>query len=222
MIASDIVEFKKCHLIAVLPDDQREAAIELIHPTVAEFPPKSIIFRAEEFAPSFIFILAGNVTVERKEGGKRVLLNKLSSGDSFGAASMFGGEGVFPTRVQAKTNVRIAAVDESSLTELFHAYPAAAVAHIRFLSEKIRFLNRKIAALTGRDAESKVSNYILKTYGKETSQGRLNMAQTARFLDLGRASLYRIISQLDDAGIIRYQDGFIEIIKINELERLSK
>ncbi len=222
MLQQDEKVFFGCHLFTSLTEDEKSQAINLLRPSVAEFPTGSVIFHTDEFSPSLIYVLSGSLVVERKEGGKRVLLNKIAAGECFGIASMFGASEEFPTKVSAETTVRIAAVDEEGLTTLFHNFPTTAVNHVRYLSEKIRFLNKKIAALTGRDAESKVSNYILKVYGKQTSQSKLNMAETSRKLDMGRASLYRIIRRLHDAGIIHYHNGFIEILQIKELERLSK
>ncbi len=222
MIRDDETIFKKSHLFSDMADEEIQHAIALLHPTVAEFPAGCIIFRSNEFSPSLIYVLSGALLVERKESGKRVLFNTLAEGDCFGAASMFGLEGEFPTKVTSKSDVRIAAVNEEGLKALFRAYPSAAISHIRYLSDKIRFLNKKLVSLTGQCAESKVSNYILKTYGKQTSQNRLNMAEISRKLDMGRASLYRIITRLNDAGIIHYHNGYIEILQIKELERLSK
>ncbi len=222
MLKHDEMIFEKCHLFHAMSESDIRGAIALLRPTVAEFPAGCPVFREHDFSPSLIYVLSGSLLVERKDGGKRVLLNTLTVGDCFGAASMFGGGEDFPTKVTAKTDVRIAAVDEDGLTSLFLAYPATGVNHVKYLSEKIRFLNKKLADLTGQDAESKLCNYILKVYGKSTLQQKLNMAETSRKLDMGRASLYRIIARLHDAGIINYHDGIIEIIKINELERLSK
>ncbi len=222
MLNQDIRIFAQCHLFDQMTEEDAVSAISLTHPTVAEFPAGSVIFSGREFSPSLIFVLSGTLTVERKEGGKRVLLNTIDVGGCFGAASMFGAEEEFPTRVTAKSDVRIAAIHEEGLTSLFMQYPQAALNHVRFLSGKIRFLNKKIAALTGRDTESKVSNYILRTYGKQTLHTKLNMAETSRKLDMGRASLYRIITRLHDAGIIHYHNGYIEILQIKELERLSQ
>ncbi len=224
MIAQDEKIFSSCHLFFGMSPEMISEAIARIRPTVAEFPAGSIIFRANEFSPSLIYVLSGTLTVERKEEGKRVLLNTIEARDSFGAASMFGFHSVeeFPTKVKAKSDVRIAAVDEGALTALFKDFPIAAINHIRYLSEKIRFLNKKLSALTGRDAESKLANYLLKVYGKSPLQRKLNMAETSRKLDMGRASLYRIIARLNDAGIIHYHDGYIEILQIKELERLAK
>ncbi len=222
MLKQDEAIFIKCHLFQGFSQNEIRDALSLIHATIVEFPAGSIIFQADEFSHSLIVVLSGVLTVERKEGGKRVLLNHLEAGNTFGAASMFGAVSEFPTKVLAKSSVRICAIDEAGLVALFHAYPTAAINHIHYLSDKIRFLNRKISALTGRDAESKVSNYLLKTYGKSTLQQKLNMAETSRKLDMGRASLYRIIKRLHDAGIIYYHNGYIEILQIKELERLSK
>ncbi len=222
MLEADYREFVHCHLISDLPADDIEAAVSQLHPIVAEFPSGTNIFRSNDFSPSLIYIISGEVVVEKNECGKNVLLNHLHAGDCFGVAAMYGEVSDYPTRVYTRTAVRIAAIDESGLTALFQAYPAAAISHIRFLSDRIRFLNKKISALTGRDTESKVSNYILRTYGKQTLHKKLNMAETSRLLDMGRASLYRIIGQLNDKGIIKYQNGYIEILNKKELERLSK
>lgn len=212
---------RSLYLFEHLTPEETEDALDSLSACTHDYPTGSIIFSPEHFSPRLILVLSGKVSVVRGCEGKEVLLNTLSAGDLFGAAAMFGVCEHYPTTVRARGQVRVALIDEVALEALFARFPKTAISHIRFLSDRIRFLNDKIHSLTGRSVESKLSKFILEAYGKDALHG-LNMSRLASSLDIGRASLYRLLQKLSDEGIITFEGGTITVMNLKQLERLAK
>lgn len=211
-----------CYLFRSVPADEIREAIRSLRVTVADFPADADIFTPRTFSRALVIIIDGEAEVFRETGGKKVLMNVLGPGDVFGAASLFADRVTYPTRVRAKTEMRIASVSERDLKALFAQYPKTALNHIAFLTDRIRFLNDRILDLTGRSAESKVARYLSAEYGKGTFQTSLSMTKLAVSLDIGRASLYRVLQKMRDMGYIAIEDKEIRVLAPEELERISE
>lgn len=207
------------YLLAALTPEEREAAIAALHATVVVYPPDTIVSAPDSFTHALYFVVSGTLSVTREDGNAPVLLRMLGAGASFGAASLFGCGETYPTTVRSKTTVRILAITERALEMLFLREPRAALAHIRFLGERVRFLNERLNATTGRNVESKVSKYLLDTYGKDAFHSDLNMTQVARSLDIGRASLYRLLTRFSTDGAIEFAHGSVRILNQDYLKR---
>ena len=69
--------------------------------------------------------------------------------------------------------------------------------YIRFLTDRIRFLNRKITALTDGQSDDRLRRYLLE-HGSETGEVELpgSMKELAQMLHMGRSSLYRSLDVL--------------------------
>lgn len=219
MLDSDLNAMASCYLFSGMPPEDRKNAIAQLHISVVQYPPGTVIVSPDLFIPALYHVISGTLAVTQEKGSTPVLMRLLESGESFGAASLFGCSENYPTTIRAQTSVRVAAITEDALEHLFLHHPEAAIAHIRFLSEKVRFLNERLDATTGRSVESKVSKYLLDTYGKETCHSSLNMSQVARNLDIGRASLYRLLTQFSREGLIDFSHGKIRILSFDLLKR---
>lgn len=209
----------RSYLLAALTPEERETAIAALHATAAVYPAGTIVASPDSFTHALSFVISGTLTVTREEGSSSVLLRMLGAGASFGAASLFGCGETYPTTIRAKTAVRILAITEGALEALFLHEPRAALAHIRFLGERVRFLNERLNATTGRNVESKVSKYLLDTHGKDAFRSELNMTQIARSLDIGRASLYRLLTRFSTEGAIELSHGSVRILDFDYLKR---
>lgn len=219
MLKNDLSALTSCYLFNDMTSAERQRAISAMHITVAEYPADVVITSPEQFAPALYFVITGDLAVTQDHGDNPVLMRLIRAGETFGAAAMFGSCKNYPTTIRARSPVRIAAITEADLRDLFQQYPSTAIAHIRFLSDRIRFLNDRLDSTTGRSTESKLAKYLVETYGKQTCQSRMNMTQVARSLDMGRASLYRLITQFVDEGLIDFSHGTIQLLRPDILKR---
>ena len=76
--------------------------------------------------------------------------------------------------------------------------------YVKFLTQRIHFLNQKIRYLTAGSAERRLALYLLSEIPEENVPVTLPISAVslADLLDLGRASLYRAIDQLTEDGFL--------------------
>ena len=82
--------------------------------------------------------------------------------------------------------------------------------YVRFLTQRIEFLNQKIQYLTAGCAERRLSLYLISQIPEDEVATRLDISAVslADLLDLGRASLYRAMDRLSADGFLT-RDGHI-------------
>ncbi len=170
------------------------------------------IYCKADFRSAVGIILSGSVSVYKTVGKRRTLLNILKEGDIFGVASMFGEVESYVTAIVAKESTEVIFITHEICEELVRSEPDFAVAYISFLSDRIRYLNKKISSYTAPSAAAKLAGYLL-----QENRRRLNMTQLASALNIGRASLYRELDELEAAGIIKKDGQDIQIIDKNAL-----
>ena len=164
------------------------------------YPAGEVIYSPRRFRRAMGVVLEGRLAVLK---GKELLLKTLGPGQCFGAAAIFCPAEDYVTTVMAKTPSALVFLSGQWLTGLFAQHPASAVAYIAFLSQRIRFLNRKIDSFTAPSARETLYHHLLAA----EVDGRVEVAggysQLARGLNIGRASIYRALDALEEEGVIR-------------------
>ncbi len=147
----------------------------------------------------------------------RVVMNTLHVGDVFGAAALFGQTEQYASRVVATSPCRIAFIPQETVSAWMAEEPRIAENYVRFLSDRIRFLNRRIATLTAGQTDGKLWRFLL-TYKGEDGIVHLpgGMGELAKRLNMGRSSLYRSLDALIVAGRIQRDGKNIRILQEEE------
>lgn len=143
-------------------------------------------------------IITGSAAVNKG----RAVINTLVPGDIFGAVTLFSDEPSPATTVTARVECSAVFFEKDAIAELIESEPGAAIGFAAYLSARIRFLTRRIEALTAGDSASKLLSYLLE----REQDGEVDIqscAELARRLDVGRASLYRALDSLETSGDIR-------------------
>lgn len=143
-------------------------------------------------------IIMGSAAVNKG----RAVINTLVPGDIFGAVTLFSDEPSPATTVTARVECSAVFFEKDAIAELIESEPGAAIGFAAYLSARIRFLTRRIEALTAGDSASKLLSYLLE----REQDGEVDIqscAELARRLDVGRASLYRALDSLETSGDIR-------------------
>ena len=204
----------------------RERAEELLNRISGEsveYSRGDIIFAPEEFEKKIGFILSGGCeVVRRRSDGASVPLNKLGALDSFGILALFAEGERFPTYVIATKTTRVLFFTRDEVVSLISAEPAISMNVIRFLADRVSFLNKKIATLANNSADEKLSAFLLERYRELGAEFSINCKKVSESLSLGRASLYRALKQLEDDGTIKYDTKKIYVNDPTGLERNTK
>ena len=155
---------------------------------------------------SLYIILSGTAAVYTRDENRDFLLRTVSAGDTLGVANLFAQE-PFVSRVISLENVRLMTVSVDAVSHLIKSDGGVAMKYILFLSDRIRFLNRRIAILSAGSAERRLAAWLDASCPRDVDSLviPISMSALADALGLGRASLYRAFDDLRDGGFIKRQ-----------------
>ena len=178
------------------------------------------LFDAKTTSPALFLITKGSVSVYGLHKDKPIILNTLKKGQIFGIASLFG-EKCGTTEVVAKESCSYAVLSEENVEHLLKNDIFFTKNYISILSEKIRFLNKKISFFTSGSAERKLANYILSQHWENnTLKLGVSLSRLASILDIGRASLYRALDLFEENGLITRENNVIKITSPEEFKKI--
>ena len=206
-----------CFLFEGLSRSDAERAAALPCPRLRLCAEGEVVVRAGENGGRLFFLLSGRAAVYRTGGEKTVLMNRLLAGDCFGAASLFT-SGPTPTEIVAESDLRLAEVSESSLSRLFLDCPRTALNYIRFISDKLVFLNRRVRDFSAASADEKTACLLLSEQDETGVVTLKNVTALIKTMNLSRASFYRALASFSSRKIIEKHGNAIKIINPNALK----
>ena len=201
-----------------------EILLKKIKPEVRSYQRTEMIYTPTEFLKKVGFVISGKCEVRRPDScGRRVTINTLSTGDSFGILAIFGEAERFPTEIYATKNTSVMFIEKEDVLSLIRQSGDVAINIITFMSTRISFLNEKIATYSGTTVEMKLASHILSRYEKSSSlEFPFNCKHCSEAISAGRASVYRALLLLEKEGLIKHEDKKIVILDLKGLERISK
>lgn len=160
-------------------------------------------------------ILSGEAAVYSSDETHPILLRCLRAGDIFGVATLYavcgGGSGRI-SRIRAKGKLRMLRIPPDVIDDLLRESDGFRRAYLGFLSDRIAFLNRKIACVTAGSAERKLASWLLDLTDADEFALPVSVSDLSVMLDLGRASLYRAFDLLSEKQYIQKDGNRIRIL----------
>ena len=186
-----------------------EALEKLELPDEVGYKKGEVIYGRDNYERALGVLLTGKAEAVAQE---KSALTTFFAGATFGAAALFGGE-EYVSVIRATTDCRVQFLPEEVLRKLFADYPQTAVNYVAFLSDKVRFLNRKIATYTSGGAAGRLY-YWLGANCDEAGHlpAGITMTMLAKMLNIGRTSLYRALEELEKKGLIKKQNGEVILL----------
>ena len=209
-----------CFLFDGLNRVERDAATSGLKPETFRFAEGETVVRAGSDGGKLFFLLSGRASVYRTGSEKPVLINQLRAGDCFGAASLFT-SGTTPTEIVAETAVTLSVLSERELTRLFLTFPRTALNYIRFISEKLVFLNRRVRDYSAATAEEKIACLLLSEQDETGVVTLKNVTALIKTMNLSRASFYRALSSMISRGVLEKNGNKVKIINQKALKGIS-
>lgn len=193
---------------ALFDEHINEGTCDVVHYTASE-----PIYEPKHYKKSIGVVLSGKIYVHSSDDSRQVLLRTIEEGELFGVAALFAEDVDFATNISAKTECDILFIGDETIYALIEKDGCVRKNYITFLSEKIRFLNRKITYFTAGSTERKLALYLssLKRNGSSVRLS-LPMSALADMLDVGRASLYRAFEKLSEDGFIERDKKEIKLL----------
>lgn len=178
------------------------------------FTPAQIIQNARVPIDGLAVLCSGEASVLSDSSDRAVPLRSLLPGSVFGAASLYSSESRYETVVRAVSECQILLIPAASVKALISRHASLAENYIRFLSDRICFLNRKITAFTVDSAEAKLAVYLSElprdAFGAVFLP--ISLSDLADSLGMGRASLYRALTKFEETGILSREGKKLRII----------
>lgn len=195
---------RRFHLWHDLPDDLWLRLCEGM--TAAEFAAGETVFPHPQTDGCLCVLLQGRAKVfaNAPDATEAALLRTMDVGAVFGVHCIFGENMAPQSRIVAQKPCRVLLIPSSLWEEILTAHPATMASYVRFLTQRIQFLNRKIRYLTAGCAERRLALYLLAEIPEDGVPTRLELSAVslADLLDLGRASLYRAMDRLTEDGFL--------------------
>ncbi len=204
--------------------------IDLIEKIITEYPPviekysrTEIIGHDESNDKRVGFILEGKCEVIRsKSDGSHTVLNVLTPCDSFGILSVLADE-EYSTQVYVINNSSILYFSKQQINDIVNNYSQISMNIIKFLANRIGFLNRKIETFSGTRVENRLASYLLsRADSYRCDSFPFNIKKCSEAINAGRASVYRILDSFMQSGLITLVDKKIYINDRKGLERIKQ
>lgn len=188
--------------------------------TAAEYEKNEVVYDKTNFSRSLGIVLEGRLRVTKENADKRpIVMSTLQRGAMFGAAALFNSEPEYATKITAIEHSRVLFLPQRLIKRMIEREPEIAENYIRYLSERILFLNRKIYFLTAGTAEQRLAGFLLDNLAVgEFSEMPMTMHRLADALNMSRASLYRAFDELTASGAVSKQG---KLVCINNAELLK-
>ena len=180
-----------------------------------------LVYTKTDFSRSLGIVLSGSLRVTKgNAGGHAMIMSTLGSASLFGAAALFNDEPEYATDISALCDTEILFFAQRLVQRMMRFEPQIAENYIKYLSERILFLNKKIYFLSSGTAEQRLASFLLDNLpAGQSAELPMPLNKLALALNVSRASLYRAFDALADTGAI-VKDG--KNVCINDAERLKK
>ena len=204
--------------------NELDALLKKKEPLTLTFESGDKIISPNNFDKRIGFVVFGECEVYKlKPDGGKIPLNKLSIGDSFGILGVFSEVQEYPTEIIAKKACGVLFFGKNQILEMIESNHKISLNIIKFMSNRISFLNEKISTFSSDNVEQKFANYILScSKSIDALSFEINLKKTAEAINSGRASLYRAIDSLSKKSIIKIENKTIFIEDLEGLERIAK
>ena len=180
-----------------------------------------LIYAGRQFDRALGVLLSGRIRVSRTAlDGHELAVSTQLPGAAFGMAVLFCQAEEFATRLHCGAPCEVLFVQEGLLRELMHQQFLLAENYIRYLSDRIAFLNSKIAGLSAGDSVHKLAQWLLE-HASGGAAPLPPMTRLANELNLGRASLYRAMDTLETSGTIRREGKTVLLCSPNQLRGMD-
>lgn len=205
------VSIKNLFLLDGLSDNEKDIIIQKFEKPVL-FKKGEIIYSEETF-PNAIGVVISGKAAAVTNNSDTVYMKSFVAGSVFGVAAVFGNEEPYISTIIAKTDMEILFISESLLKEIFITTPLTSINYISFLTDRIRFLNKKLNMISCSSAEDTVYKYLCGIKDSENNvKIPVNMTLLSKMLGMGRATLYRSFDTLEKNGKITRENNIIKVI----------
>jgi CRP/FNR family transcriptional regulator, cyclic AMP receptor protein len=186
------------------------------------------ILLAKESSSEVYFVVEGKVRILLYSAleGKAVLFTTLGRFDMFGEMAAIDGNPRSAT-VEAEDDCTLAILPREHFQRLVQAYPAFSFAVMKHLAAQVRRLTERVYEFSTLSVQARVHAELLRLAalaGEADGQALLSPApilvDLAARVSTHREAVSRVISRLQEKGIVRREGADIRILALDRLRSL--
>lgn len=145
-----------------------------------------------------------------------VTVSVLKPGMHFGAVVLYNDAEHFVNTIVAKTVCKVLFLSKAGVDSLLRSSPQFALAYVRYLSNRIYFLNAKIEAYTAPSGAEKLLQYLLSVCDENGSVSGVSATELSRQINVSRAGIYRALDSLSADGKLQHSGKNIKLFVKDE------
>ena len=211
---------EKFPLFATLPQEHL-ASLEAI---AKEIPAKkgSILFSPGDVTQGFYAVLNGSIRVYRGSAkGKEITLEIVGAGSTFAEASLFTER--YHCYAEVLKDSTVFLIRRDAFMEMIQTNIQFAATWIHILSLEVIHLRQRIEELTLKPPKNRIVSYILLLAELQNSTSIILPAHRksiATLLDMTHETFYRASKELENDGMVRFEEQRVEIVNRSKMEEL--
>jgi CRP-like cAMP-binding protein len=220
----DFTLLQKAPLFNRLRIDEIEKILSEITYRIRKFKAGSLIVNSGEQVKSLMIVIKGIVKGEMVDyAGKVIKIEDIPAPGSLASGFMFGNRNLYPVNVTSVTESELLVIDKNTFLNLLIRHDLVLVNFLDMISNRSQFLSEKIKFLNFKTIRGKLAQYILQAAGSDKYEIILDMTQNemAEYFGVARPSIGRVISELEEEGIISTKGKYLKILDRKKLSELT-
>lgn len=174
------------------------------------------IYSLSRFRFAVGIILRGSARVVKDNG---IEISTLKEKEIFGCASLFASRDYYVNNIVAVKDCKVVFIDKETVEKIMKEDNNFSLSFIRYLSDRLYYLNTRIVSFTGGSAESRLAHYLNTCFAKnEGKEIVISPSHLAFSLDVSRASLYRAFDKLCERGAVAKSGKTVTLVNEAELK----
>jgi CRP-like cAMP-binding protein len=155
--------------------------------------------------------------------GRVIKIEDIPASGTLASAFIFGSRNRFPVNVVAVSDTKLIIIEKADFLKFLKSNEKILTNFLDIISNRSQFLSEKIKFLNFKTIRGKLAQYILQTAGQDKSEIKLAMTQNdlAEYFGVTRPSIARVISEMEDEGIISTKGKNIKILDKKRLTELT-
>lgn len=191
---------------------------------IRKFRAGTLIAHSGEPVKSFMLVLSGTVKGEMIDFAGRVIkIEDIPAPGALASAFIFGSKNVFPVNVAAISDSVLLSIDKSDFVRFLKSNDKILANFLDMISSRSQFLSEKIKFLNFKTIRGKLAQYILEEAGSGRDEIvlKLTQADLAEYFGVARPSIARVISELEEKGIIITKGRNLRITDRGRLKEIT-
>ena len=221
----DFQLLSQCPVFRGIQENETKLLLDKIHFQVKKFKKEEVVAISGETVNNLYIVLDGCVRGEMIDySGKTIKIEDVEAPKPLAAAFLFGKENKFPVTVTANSDVKILSVPVPEFLKLLQLNARILKNYLDSMSTRTQFLTQKLHFLSFKTIKEKMAHFLLTQAGDRLHSVELNhtQQQLADLFGVTRPSLARVLSEMQNEGLIKMERKTVTLLHRGKLNKLLR